>query len=235
MKKIIIFLITFFIILPNILAKNLNSNSKKNKWFAKISNNNINYFPIKQPFKNIFYINNNDLFNSLNIGGGYNNNSKKYLSMYFDLDLGFIKNFRWNLKNQKLCQLNSGIELHLLPDYKIDPFIKIGAGYNYVDYRNKNLDISKTQYFMSNRKNFGILDSGLGVTYWILPNLGITLQSCYNHVFYPTSSYTFLDFWKHNIGLIHRFSNESNEQHDKQINKKIINHIKDFFSNLNYY
>ncbi|WP_185860925.1 OmpA family protein [Blattabacterium cuenoti] len=207
--------VNFFIVALFAFFSSVFSQDSKEKWFIRIGAHDINYYPIRSPFKDFFMKKNNN-FNPVISSIELEHNIKKHIGLYLDASLGMVDNPRWKVGNSFFMKFSHGVHLYILPHYKFDPYLRLGGGYHkYNNYLNKELRISETQYFKTNKKNFFLLDGGLGLNLWLVSNFGINLQSTYNHVFAKQSN-DFLNFWKHNVGLIFRFGNlKINHDHTK--------------------
>ncbi|WP_185859524.1 OmpA family protein [Blattabacterium cuenoti] len=221
--------VNFFIIALFAFFSSVFSQDSKEKWFVRIGAHDINYYPIKSPFKG-FFLKKNNSFNPIISNIELEHNVKKHIGLYLDASLGLVENNRWRIGKVTFVKLSHGVNLYIFPHYKIDPYLRLGAGYHkFNGYIDRELRISDTKYFKTNKKDFFVLDGGLGLNLWIVSNFGINVQSTYNQVFAYQSS-DFLNFWKHNIGVIFRFGNLklSEDNKDKnQENKKIVEINKD--------
>ncbi|WP_185864661.1 hypothetical protein [Blattabacterium cuenoti] len=210
-------IVNFFIILSLFMFSSFifshNHNTDK-KCFVKIGTHDINYFPINYPFKNFFDKKQNSfdpVISNIEIG----HNLNKYIVLYTNASSGMIKNNKWELEDVFFFKSVSGINLHVIPNHKIDPYLKFGAGiHNFNNYKETKLKISDTKYFQTNKKNFFVIDGGIGLNLWLVPNFGVSIESTYNHVF-ARQSKDYLNFWKHNIGFIFSFGSNN-----KYISKK---------------
>ncbi|WP_185852372.1 OmpA family protein [Blattabacterium cuenoti] len=205
--------VNFFIVALFTFFSSVFSQDSKEKWFIKIGAHDINYYPIKSPFKG-FLLKKNNSFNPIISSIELEHNIKKHIGLYLDASLGMVDNPRWKVGNNFFIKISPGVNLYILPHYKFDPYLRLGGGYHkFNNYINRELRISETKYFKTNKKNFFLLDGGLGINLWLVSNFGINLQSTYNHVF-AKQSRDYLNFWKHNVGLIFRFGNlEMNQDH----------------------
>ncbi|WP_185862342.1 OmpA family protein [Blattabacterium cuenoti] len=216
--------VNFFIIALFAFFSSVFSQDSKERWFVRIGAHDINYFPITSPFKG-FFLKKNNSFNPIISNIELEHNIKKHIGLYLDASLGMVDNNRWRIGNAFFVKLSHGVNLYIFPHYKIDPYIRLGAGFHkFNGYKERELRIAETKYFKTNKNNFFVLDGGLGLNLWIVSNFGINLQSTYNQVFaYQTKDY--LNFWKHNIGMIFRFGNlkflENNVKNNVK-NKKIV-------------
>ncbi|WP_341658700.1 OmpA family protein [Blattabacterium cuenoti] len=205
MKNVNFFIIALFTFLSSVFSQ---ENSKE-KWFIRIEANDINYYPIKSPFKDFFLIKNNNfipIFSSIEL----EHHIKDHIGLYLDASLGMVNNTRWKIENNLFLKLSPGVNLYISPhnNNKFDPYLRLGLGYHkFNNYFNRELKISETKYFKTNKKNFLLLDSGLGLNLWLVSNFGINIQTGYNHVFAKESE-DYLNFWKHKIGFIFRFGND---------------------------
>ncbi|WP_185857531.1 OmpA family protein [Blattabacterium cuenoti] len=205
--------VNFFIVALFTFFSSVFSQDSKEKWFIRIGAHNINYYPITSPFKG-FFLKRNNSFNPIISSIELEHNIKKHIGLYLDASLGPVDNTRWKLRDSFFIKLSPGVNLYIFPHYKFDPYFRLGAGYHkYNNYLNRELRISETKYFKTNKKNFFLLDGGVGFNLWVVSNFGINLQSTYNHVF-AKQSIDYLNFWKHNVGLIFRFGNlKINQDH----------------------
>ncbi|WP_185849436.1 OmpA family protein [Blattabacterium cuenoti] len=208
MKNVNFFIVALFAFFSSVFSQN------SEKWFIRIGAHDINYYPITSPFKG-FFLKKNNSFNPIISSLELEHNIKKHIGLYLDASLGMVDNTRWKIGNNFFMKLSNGVNLYILPHHKFDPYLRLGAGYHkFNNYLNRELRISDTKYFKTNRKNFFLLDGGLGLNLWLVSNFGINFQSTYNHVF-AKQSRDFLNFWKHNVGLIFRFGNlKINHDHD---------------------
>ncbi|WP_185867353.1 OmpA family protein [Blattabacterium cuenoti] len=198
--------VNFFIVVLFAFFSSVFSQDSKEKWFIRIGAHDINYHPITSPFKD-FFLKKNNSFNPVISSIELEHNIKKHIGLYLDASLGMVDNMRWLVENSFFLKLSHGVNLYILPHYKFDPYLRLGGGYHkFNNYINRELRISETKYFRTNKKNFFLLDGGLGLNLWLVSNFGINLQSTYNHVFAKQSK-DYLNFWKHNVGLIFRFGN----------------------------
>ncbi|WP_185858165.1 OmpA family protein [Blattabacterium cuenoti] len=203
MKNVNFFIVALFAFLSFVFSQ-----ESKEKWFIRIGAHDINYYPMTSPFKG-FLLKENNSFNPIISSIELEHNIKKHIGLYLDASLGMVNNPRWKIEkeNNFFVKLSNGVNLYLLPHYRFDPYLRLGGGYHkFNNYLNRELRLSETKYFRTNKKNFFLLDGGLGLNLWLVSNFGINLQSTYNHVF-AKQSRDYLNFWKHNVGLIFRFGN----------------------------
>ncbi|WP_341664009.1 OmpA family protein [Blattabacterium cuenoti] len=225
MKNVNFFIIALFTFFSSVFSQE----DSKEKWFIRIGAHDINYYPITSPFKGFFLKKNNNfipVISSIEL----EHHIKKHIGMYFDASLGMVDNPRWKIENNFFMKLSPGVNLYMLPYNKFDPYLKLGLGYHrFNNYLNKELRISETKYFKTNKQNFFLLDSGLGLNVWLVPNFGINIQSTYNHIFAKQSE-DYLNFWKHNVGLIFRFGGSLSIH--KQDHKTVGETDQDNFSSV---
>ncbi|WP_341657670.1 OmpA family protein [Blattabacterium cuenoti] len=209
MKNVNFFIIALFTFFSSVFSQE----ESKEKWFIRIGAHDINYYPITSPFKGFFLKKNNNFIpfvSSIEL----EHHIKKHIGLYLDASLGMVNNQRWKIENNFFMKFSPGVNLYILPYNKFDPYLKFGLGFHkFNNYLNRELRISETKYFKTNKKNFFILDSGLGLNLWLVSNFGINVQSTYNQVFAKQSE-DYLNFWKHNIGLIFRFGTPLQIPHD---------------------
>ncbi|AFJ90683.1 OmpA family protein [Blattabacterium sp. (Blaberus giganteus)] len=198
--------VNFFIVILFTFFSSVFSQNSKEKWYIRIGAHDVNYYPTKSPFKDFFLKRNNNfipIISSIEL----EHKIMKHIGLYLDASLGVIDNTRWRVENDLFVKISPGISLYIFPYHKIDPYLRFGGGYHkFSDYLNRELKVSDEKYFRTNRNNFLLLDGGLGLNFWLFSNLGLNLESTYNHVFAKESG-DFLNFWKHNIGLVFRFGN----------------------------
>ncbi|WP_185871288.1 hypothetical protein [Blattabacterium cuenoti] len=203
--------VNFFIITLFAFSSFVFSQDSDRKWLFKIGANDINYFPIQSPFKNFFSKNHNSfdpVISSIEIEHNF-----KYIGLYADASLGMVKNNKWRLDDGFFFKFGNGINFHLISK-KIDPYLKLGIGiHKFNNYKGKKLIISDTKYFKTNKKTFFILDGGIGLNLWLVPNFGVNAQSTYNQVI-ARQSRDYLNFWKHNVGLIFSFGKKNEKKID---------------------
>ncbi|QIK16754.1 OmpA family protein [Blattabacterium sp. DPU] len=198
--------VNFFIVALFTFFSSVFSQDSKEKWFIKIGAHDINYYPIMSPFKG-FLLKKNNSFNPIISSIELEHNIKKHVGVYLDASLGMVNNTRWRVGNNFFVKISHGVNLYIFPYKKFDPYLKLGGGYHkFNNYINRELRISETKYFKTNKTNFFLLDGGLGINLWIVSNLGINFQSTYNHVFAKQTK-DYLNFWKHNVGFVFRFGN----------------------------
>ncbi|WP_185871859.1 OmpA family protein [Blattabacterium cuenoti] len=224
----IVALFTFFSFSSVYSQDSKKEEKEKEKWFIQIGLQDINYYPITSsfnPFKNFFVKTNNSFFPTIsNLELKYKIN--KYIGFYLEGSSGMVNNIRWNLIDIPFMKLSHGINLYILPpNYKLDPYLRLGMGIHKTNgYIYRELKVSDEKFFKTKKQNFPLLDGGLGLNLWIISNFGINFQTTYNHVFVKRSI-DYLNFWKHDIGLILRFGNfQSNidpNNHDKYDNSFI--------------
>ncbi|WP_185858730.1 OmpA family protein [Blattabacterium cuenoti] len=203
MKNVNFFIIALFAFFSSVFSQD---SKEKEKWLIRIGAHDINYYPIKSPFKD-FFIKDNNSFNPIISNIELEHNIKKHIGLYLDASVGMVDNNRWKIENIFFVKLTPGINLYIFPNSKFDPYLRLGGGFHkFNGYQDRELRISETKYFKTNRNKFFILDGGLGVNFWIVSNFGLNIQSTYNQVFAYQSS-DFLNFWKHNIGVVFRFGN----------------------------
>ncbi|WP_238784176.1 OmpA family protein [Blattabacterium cuenoti] len=212
--------VNFFIVILFAFFSSVFSQDSKEKWFIRVGAHDINYYPIRSPLKG-FFLKRNNSFNPIISSIELEHNIKKHIGLYLDASLGMVDNTRWRIGNNFFIKFSNGINLYMLPHKKFDPYLRLGIGYHkFNNYLNRELRISDTKYFKTNRKNFFLLDGGLGLNFWLVSNFGLNAQSTYNQVFAKQCG-DYLNFWKHNVGLIFRFGNLK-INHDHKI---VINHI----------
>ncbi|WP_185869249.1 OmpA family protein [Blattabacterium cuenoti] len=225
----IVALFVFFSSISHIFSQDLEKQEEGNgKWLIKIGTHSINYYPITSPFDG-FFLKKNNSFDPTISSLGLEHKIKKNIGLYVDGSVGFVNNNRWDIEDCFFVKLSHGVNLYIFPYHKFDPYVRLGAGYHkFNEYLQRDLRISDTKYFKTNRKDFFVLDGGLGLNFWIVPNLGINVQSTYNQVF-AYQSRDYLNFWKHNVGVVLRFGNLKFVENDKydqnwrNRNRKIIN------------
>ncbi|WP_185863455.1 OmpA family protein [Blattabacterium cuenoti] len=206
MKNVNFFIVALFTFFSSVFVFSQSQDSKKEKWFVRIGTHDINYYPIRSPFKG-FFLKRNNSFHPVISSIELEHNIKKHIGLYLDASYGMVDNSRWKVDNNFFVKLSNGINLYIIPHYKLDPYLRLGIGHYKSDsYVNRELEISDTKYFKTNKKNFFLIDGGLGLNLWLVSNFGLNLQSTYNHVF-AKQSRDYLNFWKHNVGLIFRFGN----------------------------
>ncbi|WP_341662925.1 OmpA family protein, partial [Blattabacterium cuenoti] len=200
MRNINFFIIALFTFFSSVFSQE----DSKEKWFIRIGAHDINYYPITSPFEG-FFLKRNNSFNPVISSIELEHHIKKHMGVYLDASLGTVDNPRWKIENNFFLKLSHGVNLYMLPHSKFDPYLKLGLGYHkFNNYLNRELRISETKYFKTNKRNFFLLNSGLGLNLWLVPNFGFNVQSTYNQVFAKQSE-DYLNFWKHNVGLIFRF------------------------------
>ncbi|BAM99538.1 OmpA family protein [Blattabacterium cuenoti] len=217
MKNVNFFIIALFTFFSSVFSQE----DSKEKWFIRVGAHDINYYPITSPFKGFFLKKNNSfipIISSIEL----EHNIKKHIGLYLDASLGMVDNPRWKIENNFFMKLSPGVNLYILPHKKFDPYLRFGVGYHkFNNYLNRELRISETKYFKTNKKNFLLLDSGLGLNLWLVSNFGFNIQSTYNQVFAKQSD-DYLNFWKHNVGLIFRFGNLQIHQDHKHDHNKTV-------------
>ncbi|AGW86154.1 OmpA/MotB Domain-Containing Protein [Blattabacterium sp. (Nauphoeta cinerea)] len=231
MKNVNFFIVALFTFFSSVFSQTQDS---KEKWFVRIGAHDINYYPIRSPFKG-FFLKRNNSFNPVISSIELEHNIKKHIGLYLDASFGMVNNPRWKVEDNFFIKLSNGINLYVFPHYKLDPYLRLGGGYHKSNnYINRELGISDSKYFKTNKKNFFLLDGGLGLNLWLVSNFGINVQSTYNHVF-AKQSRDYLNFWKHNVGLIFRFgnlkidhdhkivveNNKEKEKEEKEVEQKI--------------
>ncbi|WP_185868686.1 hypothetical protein [Blattabacterium cuenoti] len=239
MKNVNFFIVLLFTFFSSVFSKDLivktktnthkNGIKKKEKedgYLIKVGTSDINYFPtdlspaVKDIFQGFSNQKNNFIIPKIsNVGLGYKN---KHLGFFLDVSSGMITNDRWKIKNANFLKISNGIHVYPFthPYNMIDPYFRLGGAFHKFDgYNGKEYVISSTKCFMTDRNKFLVLDGGLGINFWIIPNMGLNIQSTYNHIF-ARQSRDYLDFWKHNIGLIFKFGNTM------KINRLIIKNGK---------
>ncbi|AGD98281.1 OmpA/MotB domain-containing protein [Blattabacterium sp. (Blatta orientalis) str. Tarazona] len=213
--------VNFFIIALFALFSSGFSQHSQKKWFIRIGANDINYYPINSPFKDFFQKKNNSI-NPLfsNIEFGYN--ITKNIGGGVNASLGMVDNNRWKIIDNFFVKFSPGIKFYFFPHNWLDPYLKLGAGYHYFDYQNRKLRKSGLKIYQLDKKNFFLLDGGLGMNFWIVSNFGVNVQSNYNQVIFSSKSKDYLNFWEHSIGVVYRFGGEYNPYPDKNESKKIV-------------
>ncbi|WP_185870698.1 OmpA family protein [Blattabacterium cuenoti] len=218
MKNVNFFIITLFVFFSFVFSQS--SHSTKKKWSLKIRSHDINYYPvkspfiIKSPFINFFHKKNNTInpfFSDIEIV----HHLTKNIGLYFNSTLGMVDNNRWKIMNCFFVKLTHGINFHPLYQYKIDPYLRLGGGYHQFNYENSILKFNNSKFYKLNQKHFFLLDGGLGINFWIVSNVGINVQSNYNHVIAHLSK-DYLNFWDHSMGFVFRFGNGNKNQEEKE-------------------
>lgn len=214
--------VNFFIIALFALFSSGFSQHSQKKWFIRIGANDINYYPMNSPFKDFFQKKNNSInppFSNIEFG----HNITKNIGGYFNASLGMVDNNRWKIIDNFFVKLSPGIKFYFFPHYWLDPYLKLGAGYHQFDYQDRKLRISGSKIYKLNKKNFFLLDGGLGMNFWIVSNFGVNVQSNYNQVLVSQSK-DYFNFWEHSIGVVYRFGGEYNPypDKDKKESKKIV-------------
>ncbi|BBA17178.1 OmpA family protein [Blattabacterium cuenoti] len=218
MKNVNFFIMALFTFFSSVFSQNLKEN-----WFIRIGAHDINYYPIttyssssSSPFPlhtfKDFFIKRNNSFDPSSISNiELEHKIKDHIGLHLGVSLGMVNNSRWNIYDNLFVKLSPGVNLYISPPSnnsnknKFDPYLRLGIGYHkFNTYLNRELKISEKKYFKTNKKNFFLLDGGIGLNYWLVPNFGFNFQSTYNQVFAKQSN-DYLNFWKHNIGLIFRF------------------------------
>ncbi|AWU43801.1 OmpA family protein [Blattabacterium sp. (Cryptocercus kyebangensis)] len=219
-KKFNFFIIAFFVLLSSVSSQY--SHSKK-KWSIRIGANDINYYPRSYPIKFFLHKKNNSI-NPIFSNVELVHNINKNLGLYLEGSLGMVDNNRWKIIDGFFLKFGPGINFYFLPQYWFDPYFRLGGGYHKFNYKNKILRISGSKFYKLNKKDFFLLDGGLGINFWIVSNFGINIQSTYNHVF-ATHSRDYLNFCKHSMGLVFRFGGvheNYSDNYDNKEQKKII-------------
>lgn len=224
MKKVNFFIIALFSLFSFVFAQ-----YDQKKWYIRIGYNDMNYYPMDNPFK-CFLQKKNHNVNSLvpNIELGHNINPN--IGLYLEGTLGMVDNERWKIKESFFLKLGPGINFHFFPKYWLDPYMRLGGGYHQFDYSNKTLTVSDSKYYKLNRKNFFLLDGGFGMNFWIVSNLGLNLQSTYNQV--VPSPYFLTEkanFWKNTIGLAFRFGENYLSDNDENQTVEIQDKENSYF------
>ncbi|WP_185873485.1 outer membrane beta-barrel protein [Blattabacterium cuenoti] len=209
MKNVSIFIVALLAFFSNLFSQNekndKNDKNEKKNFSIKLGTSDINFFSEKNPLEGFFSSDRNSIGPSSGIELGYNIND--HVGLYLDGTIGLVKNYRWKVGNSQFVKLSNGVKIHALPNNKIDPYLRLGGGYHRSNaYIENDLKISDKQLFRTSKVNFPLVDGGVGVNLWMHPNLGINVNSTYNHVFSKQSS-NYLDFWKHDLGLVFRFKN----------------------------
>ncbi|WP_185856385.1 OmpA family protein [Blattabacterium cuenoti] len=223
MKNVNFFIITLFAFFSFVFSQ---SQYSQNKWSIKIRSHDVNYYPIiKSPFRYFFYKRNNSLnpfFSDIEIV----HHLTKNIGLYVNGTLGMVDNNRWKIMDSFFIKFNPGINLHLFPKYRIDPYLILGGGYHQFNYENSALKVSVSDYsyyYNLNQKHFILLDGGVGMNLWVVSNVGVNLQSTYNHIlttptpFIAEAKEDFLNFWDHSMGLVFRFGNSHSKKKEKGI------------------
>ncbi|WP_185874045.1 OmpA family protein [Blattabacterium cuenoti] len=204
MKNVNFFIITLFTLFSSVVY----SQYYKKKWSIRIRAHDINYYPTNDPFKDFFHQTNNNInpfFSDVELEFNLN----KHLGVYLNPSLGMVDNSRWTLKDNFFLKLDHGVNFYLFPKYWLDPYLKLGGGYHKFNYKNKILKLTGLNFFKLEKKNFFLLDGGLGMNVWIVPNFGINIQSNYNHIVTSLKNLDaqdYLNFWQHTLGVIFRFN-----------------------------
>ncbi|WP_185851185.1 OmpA family protein [Blattabacterium cuenoti] len=192
------------------------------KWSIQSGAYDVNFHPINFPLKNFLYKRNNNISNPFStIELIYKVN--KNMGVFFHSSLGKVQDPKWKIKNALFFKFNPGINFYLFSIDWLDPYFKLGTGYHHLEYKKRKniLRIGRSNYYQLARKGFLMLDGGLGMNIWMIPNFGINLQSLYNHVFSRLSK-GYLNYWEHNLGLIYRFGEEKNEDISQYKEVKVI-------------
>ncbi|WP_341654432.1 OmpA family protein [Blattabacterium cuenoti] len=227
MKNVNFFIIVLFTFFSSVFSQE----DSKEKWLIRIGAHDINYYPKTSPFKGFFLKKNNSFIPAIS-SIELEHHIKKHIGLYLDASLGMIDNPRWQIENNFFMKLSPGVSLYILPYNKFDPYLRLGLGYHkFNNYLNRELRISETKYFKTNKKNFLLLDSGIGLNLWLVSNFGFNIQSTYNHVFAKQSE-DYLNFWKHNVGLVFRFGSPQIHHDDKHDHKTIGKTDQDNFSSV---
>ncbi|AWU45995.1 OmpA family protein [Blattabacterium punctulatus] len=217
-KKFNFFIITFFVLLSSVFSQ-----YSQKKWSIRIGANDINYYPRSNPIKFFLHKKNNSInpiFSNIELVHHINNN----MGVYLEGALGMVDNNRWRIIDGFFLKFGPGINFYLLPKYWFDPYFRLGGGYHQFNYKNRILRLSGSKTYKLNKKNFFLLDGGLGINFWIVSNFGINIQSTYNHVF-ANHSKDYLNFCKHSLGFVFRFGGEHenySDDYDNNKPKKII-------------
>jgi|GEM_PF-5056737 Outer membrane protein and related peptidoglycan-associated (lipo)proteins len=222
MKNVNFFIVALFAFFSSVFSQQ----DSKEKWFIRIGSHDINYYPIRSPFKGFFSKENNN-FHPIISSIELEHNIKKHIGLYLDASLGRVENTRWRIENGDsfFMKLTPGVSLYLFPHKKLDPYLRLGGGYHkFNDYLNRELKVAEEKYFRTDKKNFFLLDGGGGLNIWLVSNFGLNVQSTYNHVF-ARQGRDYLNFWKHNIGLIFRFGKNYDNEHKIVTNANTENNI----------
>ncbi|WP_185869821.1 OmpA family protein [Blattabacterium cuenoti] len=196
--------VNFFIIALFTFFSSVFSHSSEEKWFIRGTAHDINFYPVQSPFKG-FFLKRNNSFTPIISSLGLEHKINDYIGLYSEGSIGIVNNNKWRISNNFFLKLSQGVNLYVFPYQKFDPYLRLGAGYHrFNNYINRELRVSDVKYFKTNSKNFFLLDGGGGINLWLIPNLGINLESTYNQIVEPKSK-NYLNFWKHNIGFIFRF------------------------------
>ncbi|WP_185877038.1 OmpA family protein [Blattabacterium cuenoti] len=205
---------------PSAYFQNLKEEEEKGKWLLKLGLYDINYYPIRSPFKGIFEKDHNSISPVVsNLELEYS--IKRNMGLYFDASLGMINNKRWKSENDLFVKISNGVTYYILPHHKFDPYLRVGAGYHkFKGYIERELKIEDGKYLQTSRDYFLLLDGGVGMNIWMAPNFGINFNTTYNHIF-ESRAEDYLNFWKHNLGFVFRFGNEqiNNENQEEEIDR----------------
>ena len=85
----------------------------------------------------------------------------------------------------------------LLNSNKFEPFLGIGGGYTWIEAGDYNSNSGTSSGDLVGQEHINL---GLGLSYWFSDNLGLTLQSTYNHVFRSMTD-NGPQHYRHSLGL----------------------------------
>ncbi|PHR73719.1 MAG: hypothetical protein COA67_03060 [Lutibacter sp.] len=186
------------IILLIILSATQNSYSQdeENKWVVGLGMNAIDFFPSN----GIGHItgNNAGLGNELfNVEDHWNQkghpkiNISRHIWKRISADLAYTRNKIYNIGDFRVDDLSySAIDLSvhysiLKDNYKLNPYVLIGAGHTSID-----------------DKGTATFNSGIGVTYWFAEKFGVNGDMKFK---YADLDYPMIQHFQYSVSIVHRF------------------------------
>ncbi|XOD67082.1 MAG: OmpA family protein [Flavobacteriales bacterium Tduv] len=209
MKKIK-FLVTGLI---GLAASALYGQNQQNRWLIGVGAHAVDHSAVHPVFNKFLKTKNWSVappLSKLTVARSLTN----HLAVDLAASMGEIDNHRagWDRFKNELF-LKAGLGLRFYPFAKncwVDPYLKVGANFHRLDYKGKTYTISPSNTFTTDKKNFFLVDGGVGINFWITENFGLNLESNYNWV--PSVRKDYANFFQHSAGVSYRFGKKDRDK-----------------------
>ncbi|XOD69557.1 MAG: OmpA family protein [Flavobacteriales bacterium AspAUS03] len=184
----------------------LYAQNQQNKWLIGVGLHAVNHSSVNPIFNKFFKTKSWSIvlpLSKFTIGRSLTD----HLALDLTASLGEVTNSRvgWNnFKDEFFLKAGLGLRFHpFSKNYWFDPYLRVGANYHKLDYSGKIYTISPGNTFATNKKDFFLVDGGVGINFWITENFGLNLESNYNCV--PSVKKDYANIFQHTAGVNFRF------------------------------
>ncbi|XCI74868.1 MAG: OmpA family protein [Flavobacteriales bacterium] len=209
MKKIKFF-VTCLVVFA---ASALYAQNQQNKWLIGVDAHAVDHSSVDPIFNKFFKTKNWSIippFSKLTVGHSLTD----HLTLDFTASVAEVNNSRagWDdFKDEFLLKAGLGFRFYLFAkNYWFDPYLRMGVNYHKLDYNGKIYTISPGNTFTTPKKDFFLVDGGIGINLWITENFGLNLESNYNWV--PSMKRDYANFFQHSAGVSFRFSKKDRDK-----------------------